>query len=117
MAAEVKLFTSEVEGRVVDECLKLHGGAGYMDEDKTLRLYRDARIARIHAGTSEIMREIIGLGLDERTCARRELSRAPNAPRLHPQSGKTRDVPSRNHGAGQPGRDDDRRHARGAGRR
>lgn len=68
MAAEVKLFTSEVEGRVVDECLQLHGGAGYMDEYEICRLYRDARISRIYAGTSEIMREIIGrgLGLDER---------------------------------------------------
>ena len=68
MAAEVKLYTSEVEGRVVDECLQLHGGAGYMDEYEISRLYRDARISRIYAGTSEIMREIIGrgLGLDDR---------------------------------------------------
>ncbi len=68
MAAEVKLFTSEVEGRVVDECLQLHGGAGYMDEYEISRLYSDARISRIYAGTSEIMREIIGrgLGLDDR---------------------------------------------------
>jgi acyl-CoA dehydrogenase len=68
MAAEVKLFTSEVEARVVDECLQLHGGAGYMDEYEISRLYSDARISRIYAGTSEIMREIIGrgLGLDER---------------------------------------------------
>lgn len=68
MAAEAKLFTSEVEGRVVDECLQLHGGAGYMDEYEISRLYRDARISRIYAGTSEIMREIIGrgLGLDDR---------------------------------------------------
>jgi acyl-CoA dehydrogenase len=68
MAAEAKLFTSEVEGRVVDECLQLHGGAGYMDEYEISHLYRDARISRIYAGTSEIMREIIGrgLGLDER---------------------------------------------------
>ncbi|WP_319824630.1 acyl-CoA dehydrogenase family protein [Thalassovita sp.] len=68
MAAEAKLFTSEVEGRVVDECVQLHGGAGYMDEYEISRLYADARISRIYAGTSEIMREIIGrgLGLDER---------------------------------------------------
>ncbi|WP_370741256.1 acyl-CoA dehydrogenase family protein [Thalassovita mangrovi] len=68
MAAEAKLYTSEVEGRVVDECLQLHGGAGYMDEYEISRLYSDARISRIYAGTSEIMREIIGrgLGLDER---------------------------------------------------
>ena len=68
MAAEAKLFTSEVEGRVVDEGVQLHGGAGFMDEYEISRLYRDARISRIYAGTSEIMREIIGrgLGLDER---------------------------------------------------
>ena len=68
VAAEAKLFTSEVEGRVVDECLQLHGGAGYMDEYEISRLYADARVSRIYAGSSEIMREIIGrgLGLDER---------------------------------------------------
>ncbi len=68
MAAEAKLFTSEVEGRVVDECVQLHGGAGFMDEYEISRLYTDARISRIYAGTSEIMREIIGrgLGLDDR---------------------------------------------------
>ncbi|MEC7762172.1 MAG: acyl-CoA dehydrogenase family protein [Pseudomonadota bacterium] len=68
MAAEAKLYTSEVEGRVVDECVQLHGGAGYMEEYEISRLYRDARISRIYAGTSEIMREIIGrgLGLDDR---------------------------------------------------
>lgn len=68
MASEAKLFTSEVEGRVVDECVQLHGGAGYMEEYEISRLYRDARISRIYAGTSEIMREIIGrgLGLDDR---------------------------------------------------
>lgn len=68
MAAEAKLFTSEVEGRTVDECVQLHGGAGYMEEFEISRLYGDARISRIYAGTSEIMREIIGrgLGLDAR---------------------------------------------------
>ena len=66
--AQVKLLTSEVEGRVVDECLQLHGGAGYMDEYEISRLYADARISRIYAGTSEIMKEIVGrgLGLDDR---------------------------------------------------
>jgi acyl-CoA dehydrogenase len=67
-AAAAKLYTSEIEGWVVDECLQLHGGAGYMDEYEICRLYADARISRIYAGTSEIMKEIIGrgLGLDER---------------------------------------------------
>jgi alkylation response protein AidB-like acyl-CoA dehydrogenase len=68
LAAEVKLLASELEGRVMDECLQLHGSAGYMQEYRISRLYTDARISRIYAGTSEIMREIIGrsLGLDDR---------------------------------------------------
>lgn len=68
LAAEVKLLTSEVEWEVVDACLQLHGGNGYMQEYEICRLFADARISRIYAGTSEIMKEIIGrgLGLDER---------------------------------------------------
>lgn len=68
MAAEAKLLTSEVEGYVADECLQLHGGAGFMDEYEVSRIFADARISRIYAGSSEIMKEIIGrgLGLDER---------------------------------------------------
>jgi acyl-CoA dehydrogenase len=67
-ASGAKLLTSELEGRVMDECVQLHGGAGYMEEYRISRMYTDARISRIFAGTSEIMREIIGrgLGLDER---------------------------------------------------
>ena len=67
-AAAAKLLSSELEGRVVDACVQLHGGAGYMDEYRISRMYTDARISRIYAGTSEIMKEIIGrsLGLDER---------------------------------------------------
>ena len=67
-AAAAKLVASELEGRVMDECLQLHGGAGYMEEYRICRMYADARISRIYAGTSEIMKEIIarGLGLDDR---------------------------------------------------
>jgi alkylation response protein AidB-like acyl-CoA dehydrogenase len=67
-AAKAKLFTSELEGRVTDECLQLHGGAGYMDEYPISRMYTAARVSRIYAGTSEIMREIIArsIGLDPR---------------------------------------------------
>ncbi len=67
-AAKAKLWCSELEGRVTDECVQLHGGAGYMDEYKISRMYTNARISRIYAGTSEIMREIIArsLGLDPR---------------------------------------------------
>ena len=58
-AARIKLFSSETNGRVVDECLQLHGGAGYIDEYEICHLYKDERIARIFAGSSEIMKEII----------------------------------------------------------
>ena len=67
-AAKGKLFTSELEGRVTDDCLQLHGGAGFMDEYQISRMYTAARVSRIYAGTSEIMREIIArsIGLDPR---------------------------------------------------
>ena len=67
-ASAAKLLTSELEARVMDACVQLHGGAGYMDEYRISRMYTDARVSRIFAGTSEIMKEIIGrgIGLDER---------------------------------------------------
>lgn len=68
LAAEAKLLASELEFRTADECLQLFGGAGYMDEYRISRLFTDARVSRIYAGTSEIMKEIIsrGFGLDDR---------------------------------------------------
>ena len=67
-AAKAKLYTSELEGRVMDACVQLHGGAGYMDEYPICRMYLNARVSRIYAGSSEIMREIIArsIGLDPR---------------------------------------------------
>lgn len=67
-AAKAKLWTSELEGRVTDQCLQLHGGNGYMDEYPISRMYTNARVSRIYAGSSEIMREIIArsIGLDPR---------------------------------------------------
>ena len=67
-AAKAKLHTSEVEARIVDDCVQLHGGAGYMQEYSICQRYLDARVSRIYAGSSEIMREIIArsLGLDPR---------------------------------------------------
>lgn len=67
-AASAKYLAAELENRVVDECVQLHGGAGYMQEYRICRMFTDARVSRIFAGSSEIMKEIIGrsLGLDER---------------------------------------------------
>jgi acyl-CoA dehydrogenase len=62
-AASAKLWTSERHGEVMDTCLQLFGGAGYMDEYEISRLWRDARVQRIYAGSSEVMREIIGRSL------------------------------------------------------
>ncbi|MEV0767533.1 acyl-CoA dehydrogenase family protein [Nocardia salmonicida] len=62
-AARVKLFTTEMQGRVVDRCLQLFGGYGYMTEYPITRLYTDARVARIYAGTSEVMKVIIAKSL------------------------------------------------------
>jgi acyl-CoA dehydrogenase len=67
-AAKAKLFCSEVEDRVTDLCVQLHGGNGYMDEYEVCRMFTNARVSRIFAGSSEIMREIIArsMGLDPR---------------------------------------------------
>ena len=68
LAAEAKLFASELESTVMDNCVQLHGGAGYMSEYRISHMFTDARVSRIYAGSSEIMKEIIArsIGLDER---------------------------------------------------
>ncbi|WP_317929530.1 acyl-CoA dehydrogenase family protein [Halioxenophilus sp. WMMB6] len=58
-AARAKLYTSEVLCRMVDEGVQLHGGAGYMDEYRISKMYTSARITRIFAGSSEVMKLII----------------------------------------------------------
>ncbi|CBL47223.1 Acyl-CoA dehydrogenase [gamma proteobacterium HdN1] len=58
-ASMAKLSTTELQGKVADECLQLFGGYGYMQEYPLARAYVDARIQRIYGGTSEIMKEII----------------------------------------------------------
>ncbi|BBH17623.1 acyl-CoA dehydrogenase [Nocardioides baekrokdamisoli] len=63
-AAKAKLWTTELQGRVVDACVQLHGGYGYMLEYPIARAYVDNRIQRIYGGTSEIMKEIIGRSLN-----------------------------------------------------
>jgi alkylation response protein AidB-like acyl-CoA dehydrogenase len=59
-AAMAKWWTSELQKRVVDQCVQLHGGYGYMLEYPIARMYLDARVQSIYAGTNEIMKEIIG---------------------------------------------------------
>ena len=63
-AAAAKLWTTELQVRVADRCLQLHGGYGYMDEYEISRIWRDSRVTRIYGGTSEIMKEIIGRSLE-----------------------------------------------------
>ncbi|MEV1239968.1 acyl-CoA dehydrogenase family protein [Nonomuraea sp. NPDC050022] len=58
-AAKVKLFCTELQSRVVDKCLQLHGGYGYVLEYPIARMYADARVTRIFGGTSEVMKTII----------------------------------------------------------
>jgi len=62
-AAIIKLSTSEMEGRVVDACLQLFGGYGYMTEYPISRYWTDARVQRIYGGTNEIMKEVIARAL------------------------------------------------------
>ena len=57
--AMIKLWTTELQSRVLDECVQLHGGYGYMWEYPIARAWADARIQRIYGGTSEIMKELI----------------------------------------------------------
>jgi long-chain-acyl-CoA dehydrogenase len=59
-AAMVKWWTTDMLNRVVDRCLQLHGGYGYMRESPVARAFVDARVQSIYAGTNEIMKEIIG---------------------------------------------------------
>lgn len=66
-AAKAKWWTSDVQGRVLDGCVQVFGGYGYMTEFRAARAWRDARVTRIWAGTNEIMKELVGrdLGLRE----------------------------------------------------
>jgi acyl-CoA dehydrogenase len=58
-ASMAKYWTTEKQNQIIDICLQLHGGAGYMDEYPISRMYRDARVQTIYGGTNEIMKELI----------------------------------------------------------
>jgi alkylation response protein AidB-like acyl-CoA dehydrogenase len=62
-AAAVKLFCTELQGRVVDRCLQLHGASGYTRSSPVGRAYADARVSRIYGGSSEIMKVIVAKSL------------------------------------------------------
>jgi alkylation response protein AidB-like acyl-CoA dehydrogenase len=59
-AAMAKWWCTDLQGRVVDRCVQLHGGYGYMLEYPIARAFVDARVTRIYGGANEIMKEIVG---------------------------------------------------------
>ena len=65
-ASASKIWHTEMQWDLVDACLQLHGGAGYMNEYLIARLWRDARVQRIYGGTSEILREVVARSLGRR---------------------------------------------------
>jgi acyl-CoA dehydrogenase len=65
-AAMAKWWTTDTCCRIVDECLQLHGGYGYMNEYPIARLYADVRVGRIYGGANEVMKEIIARAMDKR---------------------------------------------------
>lgn len=62
-AAGAKWWATETQWRIIDRCLQLHGGYGYINEYEIARLWRDARVQRIYGGTNEIMLDIVGHGM------------------------------------------------------
>ena len=62
-AAMAKYWLTDTQGEVLDECVQLHGGYGYMQEYAVAEMWADARVQRIYGGTNEIMKELIGRNL------------------------------------------------------
>jgi alkylation response protein AidB-like acyl-CoA dehydrogenase len=62
-ASKAKWWCTELSRKVIDQCLQLHGGYGFMEEYPVARAFRDARVSTIYGGTTEIMKEIIGRDL------------------------------------------------------
>ena len=62
-AAMVKYWLTDCQCRVIDECVQLHGGYGYMQEYPIARMWVDSRIQKIYTGSNEIMKEIVGSSL------------------------------------------------------
>ena len=57
------MFTTEAAGRIADNAVQIHGGAGYMSEYKVERFYRDVRLLRLYEGTTQIQQLVIGRNL------------------------------------------------------
>lgn len=62
-AAKAKWWTSQVQNDILDHCVQIHGGYGFMNEYRVARAWRDARVSKIWAGSNEIMKELIGRDL------------------------------------------------------
>jgi len=62
-ASMAKYWCTDTQCEIIDECLQLHGGAGYMNEYPIAEMYADARVQRIYGGTNEIMKVLIARGL------------------------------------------------------
>jgi len=62
-AAKAKWWSSQVQNEILDHCLQLHGGYGYMNEQRVARAWQDARVTKIWAGSNEIMKELVGRDL------------------------------------------------------
>jgi long-chain-acyl-CoA dehydrogenase len=62
-AAKAKWWTSQVQNEILDHCVQVHGGYGYMNEYRVARAWRDARVTKIWAGSNEIMKMLIGRDL------------------------------------------------------
>jgi acyl-CoA dehydrogenase len=62
-AAMAKYWLTDTQGEVLDDCVQLHGGYGYMQEYAVAEMWADARVQRIYGGTNEIMKELIARGL------------------------------------------------------
>jgi acyl-CoA dehydrogenase len=62
-AAMAKYWLTDSQFRIIDECVQLHGGYGYMQESEIARMWADSRVQRIYAGSNEIMKEVVGRSL------------------------------------------------------
>lgn len=59
-----KWWTTETNCQIIDDCLQLHGGYGYMTEYPIARMYADARVGKIYGGANEVMKEIIARAME-----------------------------------------------------